>query len=123
MITHYSLLVTLQEKIMKYLCLIFFDEKELEVLSQRESDALNAASLAYDETLRQSGHFLDAHALQSVQAATTVRVRHGKLSITDGPFAETHEQLGGFVLIEAADLDDAIRVAVQIPSGRLGCVE
>jgi hypothetical protein len=64
-----------------------------------------------------------ANALQSVETATTLRIRNGRLSVTDGPFAETKEQLGGFVLIEAKDLDDAIRVASKIPVIRLGCIE
>ena len=108
---------------MKYLCLVAFDEKKLEALSKNESDALTDESLAYDDALRQSGHFLAAQALQSVQAATTVRVRNGKVSITDGPFAETNEQLGGFILIDASDLNDAIQVASKIPLARFGSIE
>ena len=80
-------------------------------------------SLDYDEALRRSGHLLAAQALQPVETATTIRVRNGKLSTTDGPFAETKEQLGGFVLIEARDLNDAIQVAAQIPMGRRGSIE
>jgi hypothetical protein len=108
---------------MKYLCLVAFDEQKLEALSKSEADALTDESLAYDEVLRQSGRFLIAQALQSVQTATTVRVRNGKLSITDGPFAETNEQLGGFILIDATDLNDAIQVASKIPLARLGSIE
>jgi hypothetical protein len=108
---------------MKYLCLVAFDEKELEALSKNESDALTDESLAYDDALRQSGHFLAAQALQSVQTATTVRVRNGKVSITDGPFAETNEQLGGFILIDASDLNDAIQVASKIPLARYWSIE
>ena len=77
---------------MKYLCMVIVDEKKLEALSSSESQALDDESLAYDETLRKSGHFLAAQALQSVHAATTIRVRSGKISVTDGPFAETNEQ-------------------------------
>jgi hypothetical protein len=108
---------------MKYLCLVFLREKELEAMSKREADALSDESLAYGEMLRTSGHLIAAEALQPIQSATTVRVRNGKLSIADGPFAETTEQLGGFILIDASDLNDAIQVAAKIPLARLGCVE
>ena len=108
---------------MKYLCSIFFDEKKLETLSEKEHKVLTEESLAYDDVLRKSGHFLAAQALQSVHAATTVRLQSGKVSVTDGPFAETNEQIGGFILIEARDLNEAIQLASRIPSVRLGGVE
>ncbi len=108
---------------MKYLCLVYFEEKKLDALSKSEFDTLVAEALAYDEVLRKSGHYVSSQALQSVQAATTIRTRNGKLSMTDGPFAETKEQLGGFILIEARDLNDAIQVASKIPPGRLGSIE
>ena len=108
---------------MKYLCLVFCDEKKLEALSKEESDALDRESLAYDDVLRKNGHFLAAQALESVRSATTVRRRSGKVSVTDGPFTETNEQIGGFILIEARDLNEAIQLASQIPSVRLGGVE
>lgn len=108
---------------MRYLCLVYVDEKELEDLTRRESDALTAESRAYDEGLQASGHFIMAHTLQSVQTATTLRVRNSTVSLTDGPFAETKEQLGGFFLIEARDLNDAIRVASKMPLARLGSIE
>jgi hypothetical protein len=108
---------------MKYLCLVFFDEKKLEALSEKESATLDEESLAYDELLRKNGHFIAAQALQSVHAATTVRQRSGKISVTDGPFAETHEQIGGFILIDARDLNEAIQLASKIPAIRLGGVE
>jgi|SRR5688500_12424984 hypothetical protein len=108
---------------MKYLCLVFNDEKKLDAMPKSEYDALVAEHLAYDEVLRKSGHFIVAEALQPVQTATTVRVRNGKLSTTDGPYAETKEQLGGFFLIEARDLNDAIQVASKIPSARIGSIE
>ncbi len=108
---------------MKYLCMIFYDEKKLDALSSHDFDALVDESLAYDEVLRKSGHFIAAQALQPVNAATTVRVRSGGPSVTDGPFAETNEQVGGFILIEAKDLNDAIQVASKIPVARLGGVE
>jgi hypothetical protein len=78
---------------------------------------------AFTERIRTSGHFLGGEALQPIQTATTVRVRNGKVSTTDGPFAETKEQLGGFYLINARDLNDAIQVASKIPSALLGSVE
>jgi hypothetical protein len=87
------------------------------------ADACTEESLAYDEALRRTGHLLAAQALQPVETATTIRVRNGKLSTTDGPFAETKEQLGGFLLIEARDLNDAIQVAAKIPMGRRGSIE
>src|SRR5271168_4409892 len=88
-----------------------------------KSQALIDESLAYDDTLRKGGHFIAAQALESVQAATTVRLRNGKVSITDGPFAETNEQIGGFILIEAKDLNEAIQLASKIPVIRLGGIE
>lgn len=108
---------------MQYLCLIYHTERELAAMSAQEYGALAEEAIAYDQTLRESGHWVAANALEFVSAATTVRVRQGRVSITDGPFAETKEQLGGFVLIEARDLNEAIRVAAQIPSARIGSVE
>ena len=108
---------------MKYLCMVFLDEKKLEALSSAELQALDDESLAYDETLRKDGHLVAAQALESVQAATTVRVRNGKTLVTDGPFAETNEQIGGFLLIEARDLNEAIQLAAQVPVIRMGGIE
>jgi hypothetical protein len=108
---------------MKYLCMVIVDEKKLNAMPENDLQALIDESLDYDETLRKSGHFLAAQALESVHAATTVRMRNGKVSVTDGPFAETHEQIGGFILIEARDLNEAIQLASHIPAGRLGGVE
>jgi hypothetical protein len=78
---------------------------------------------AFTDSIQQSGHYLGGEALQPVQTAKTVRIRNGKLVATDGPFAETKEQLGGFYLIDAGDLNDAVQVASRIPSARLGCIE
>ena len=108
---------------MKFLCLVYHDEKNLDALSRAEWDALVQDHLAYDEELRQRGHFILGQALEPVRTAATVRVRNGKASITDGPFAETREQLGGIILIEARDLDQAVRLATDIPSARLGTIE
>jgi hypothetical protein len=108
---------------MKYLCLVYYDEKNLDALSKSEFDALVGESLDYDDALRKSGHFVAANALESVRTATTLRLRNGRMSPTDGPFAETKEQLGGFILIEAKDLNEAIQLAGRMPSRRLGCIE
>lgn len=108
---------------MKYLCLTFLDARESGRMFDREWKALEHEHREYDETLRKSGHFIVAEAVQPVEASTTVQVRNGKLSVTDGPFMETKEQLGGFFLIEARDLNEAVLVASKIPSARLGSVE
>ncbi len=108
---------------MRYLCLIYDEEKKVGAMSKSESDAFMGEYFAFTEGIRQTGHYLGGEALQPVQAATTVRVRNGKVSTTDGPFAETKEQLGGYYLINARDLNDAIQVAAKIPSARLGSVE
>lgn len=101
---------------MKYLCLVYLDERRLNELPDAEC-------VAYDKAIRDSGHCLASEALESVQTATTVRVRDGKLSITDGPFAETKEQLTGFYMIEAEDVDAAVRIAAGIPPARAGSIE
>ena len=108
---------------MKYVCLVYVEETKLDALSKSELEALVDESLDYDDVLRRSGHYIVSDALQSVQTATTVRVRSGKVVTTDGPFAEPKEQLGGFFLIEARDLNDAIQVASKIPPARLGSIE
>jgi hypothetical protein len=108
---------------MKYLCLIYDEEKALSGMSKAESDAFMGEYFAFTEGIKKSGHYLGGEALKPVHTATTVRVRNGKMSTTDGPFAETKEQLGGFYMIEARDLNDAIQVAAKIPSARLGGVE
>ena len=108
---------------MKYLCMVLVDEKKLNALSESDSQALDDESLAYDDTLRKKGHLLAAQALESVSTATVVRVRSGKVSVTDGPFAETTEQIGGFILIEAQDLNEAIQLAAKIPAIQLGGIE
>jgi hypothetical protein len=101
---------------MKYLCLVYLEERRLEEVS-------DAHCVEYDESVRKSGHCLASEALQPVQAATTVRVRNGKVSITDGPFAETREQLAGFYLLEARDLNEAIQLASRIPPAQVGSIE
>jgi hypothetical protein len=108
---------------MRYLCLIYDAESTLAALSASEMDALMGEFFAFTDSIRKSGHYLGGEALQPVQTATSLRVRNGKVSTTDGPFAETKEQLGGYYLIEARDLNDAIQVASRIPSARLGTIE
>ena len=101
---------------MRYLCLVYMEERTLQ-------DVPDSECLAYGESLRKSGRYLAAGPLERVETATTVRVRNGKVSLTDGPFAETKEQLAGFYLIDAADLDEAVRLAAKIPPARVGAVE
>jgi hypothetical protein len=101
---------------MKYLCLVYLDEKRLPELPDEDC-------VEFDTSIRNSGHCIASEALESVQTATTVRVRDGKVAITDGPFAETKEQLAGFYMIDAADLDEAIRIASGIPPARVGSIE
>jgi hypothetical protein len=101
---------------MKYLCLVYGEEAKIAQMDDHEC-------LAYDEGLRASGRCVASEALEPIGTATTVRVRNGRLSISDGPFAETKEQLAGFYLIEARDLDEAIALAAKIPPARVGCVE
>jgi hypothetical protein len=108
---------------MKYLCLIYDDEKTMAGMSKADSEAFMGAYFAFTEGVKKSGHYIGGEALQPVASATTVRIRNGKTSTTDGPFAETKEQLGGFYLIEARDLNDAMQVASKIPSARTGSVE
>ena len=108
---------------MKYLCLVYHEEPKIEALPQSEYAAIVDEVLDYREELRKSGHYITSSPLESVRTAATIRVRNGKVSVTDGPFAETKEQLGGFYLIEARDLNDAIQVASKMPPARLGCIE
>ncbi len=108
---------------MKYLCLIYDDEKKMAAAPKAEMDAMMAEYGSFTQDIKTSGHMVAGEALQPVHTATTVRVRNGKMSTTDGPFAETKEQLGGFYMIEARDLNDALQVAARIPSARYGSVE
>ena len=108
---------------MRYACLVYLVEKEMAAMSEIEARTCTEESLAYDEALRRNGQLVVAQALAPVETATTVRVRHGKLTATDGPFAETKEQLGSFILIEARDLNEAIQAASRIPLARRGSIE
>ena len=105
---------------MKYMLLVYLDEQVM-TDAEREHCYVESAQLAQD--LNSSGQYLDASPLHPVATATSVRVREGKRLVTDGPFAETREQLGGYYLIEAGDLDEAIRIAERIPPARFGTVE
>ncbi len=108
---------------MKYLCLAYEEESILNAMSQSEWSALRAETLAYVEELQKNGYLIAAEPLQSVRTAATVRVRNNKVAVTDGPFAETKETLGGFFLINARDLNEAIQVASRWPSARFGSIE
>jgi hypothetical protein len=108
---------------MRYLCLAYEEENKLKDLSRSEWDSLRGETLSYLEEVRSRGHIISAEALQSARTATTVRVRGDRVSLTDGPFAETKEHLGGFFLITARDLNEAIQVASRWPSARLGSIE
>jgi hypothetical protein len=112
-----------EEDSMRYLCLVYIEEAKLNALSTSERAAITNESLDYNEELRRRGHFLAAEALQETAVATTLQIRNGKLSTTDGPFAETKEQLGGFILIEARDLNEALQVGARIPMARLAKIE
>ncbi len=105
---------------MRYACLVYMDDGFIGRLSPRELETLNRDSVAYDVDLQRSGRLVHAEALQGPESATTVRLRGGKVSTTDGPFAETKEHLGGFILVEARDLNEALRIAAGIPLARLG---
>ena len=107
---------------MKYLCLICA-EKVMEQMTEADAARLYEEYRDFTDSIRASGHLVSANRLKPPHDATTVRVRHGQVSTTDGPFVETKEQLGGYYVIEARDLNEAIRVASRIPGARLGCVE
>lgn len=108
---------------MKYMLLIFGNEQEWDGLSEGERDRLMGEYRAYSEDLQKTGRMVDGSQLAPVAMATTVRLRDGKRVVTDGPFAETREQLGGYYIVEVKDLDEAIGLAARIPSAHLGTVE
>jgi hypothetical protein len=111
------------EEAMKYLCLIYDQESTWAALSKPEVDAIMGEYMTFTDSIIAAGKMVVGEELQPVHTATTVRVRGGQLSTTDGPFAETKEQLGGFYLIDATDLNEAIQIAARIPSVRTGCIE
>ena len=108
---------------MRYLCLIYLDEGELAAMPERDMEELNARHLQLNDELLDSGHFIEAEALQPASDATCVRVRNGRTTLVDGPFTETKEMVAGFYVIEARDLNEAIQVAARIPSATFGTVE
>lgn len=108
---------------MKYICLGYFDEKKWETMSENERNAVMDECIAYDDVLRKNGHFVGGEALQSARNAATLRWKNGKVSVTDGPFAETKEQLGGILVLEARDLNHAIRLLSKHPGVKAGSFE
>jgi hypothetical protein len=108
---------------MRFMFMIYHDERVLDALPEGEMQALVDAALDYDDEIRRSGHYIVSNALQPARTARTIRVRGGRVSATDGPFAETKEQLGGFFLVEAKDLDEACAIAARFPPARLGIIE
>jgi hypothetical protein len=108
---------------MKYICLGYIEEKKLETMSESERNAMMEECFAYDDVLRKNGHFAGGEALQSPRNATTLRWQNGKVSITDGPYPETREQLGGILVLEAADLNHAIQLMSKHPGVKAGPFE
>lgn len=108
---------------MKYLALVFYQEEIMVEKTQAEWDDLNRECMECGDWMRENGYFIDGNALQTVDTATTVRVRDGKISVTDGPFTETKEQLAGYYLLNAKDINEAIRLAGKIPPARYGSIE
>jgi hypothetical protein len=108
---------------MKFMFMIYHDQNVLDALSEKERQSLVDSALDYDEELRRSGHYIVSNALQPARTARTIRVRGGKVATTDGPFAETKEQIGGFFLIEARDMNEACEVASRFPPARVGTIE
>jgi hypothetical protein len=108
---------------MKFMCLGYFDETQWEAMSDTERNALMDACFAYDDVLRRNGHFAGGDALQSPRQATTLRYRNGSVTVSDGPYAETKEQLGGILILEAADAKEAIELMSEHPGVKIGPFE
>ena len=108
---------------MQYLCLIYDDEQARWGRTREDLAKMREDYMSFTDDIRKSGHYVGGNALQPTSASTSVRVREGKMSATDGPFVETREQLGGYYLIEARDLNDALQVAARIPGARWGGIE
>src|SRR5262249_51226549 len=108
---------------MKFMFTIYHDENVMDAMPEQERQALIDSAIEYAEEIRRSGHYVASDALQPTPKARTVRVHNGKASTSVGPFAETKEQLGGFFVIEAEDMDEAARVAAKVPAARVGGVE
>src|SRR5215467_224406 len=112
-----------QEETMKYICLGYLDEKSWETMSEREQNALVDECFAYDDVLRKNGHFVGGEALQNSPKAKTLRWKAGKVMVTDGPYAETKEQLGGVLVLEARDMDHAVELMSKHPGVRFSPFE
>lgn len=108
---------------MNYLALVYYQEQQIDAMTEQEWHDLNQQCIRCVEGLTESGHFIAGQALQPTRQATTIRVRDGETLVTDGPFAETKEQLAGFYMLEARDLNEAIQLASKIPPAQLGSVE
>ena len=108
---------------MKFLCLIYDEEKKLDAMSKADMEDFMGEYFAFTNSIRESGHYIKGDALQPVKTAKTVRIRDGKIAATDGPFAETKEQLGGYYLIEAGSMNEAVQIAAKIPSAKIGSIE
>ena len=108
---------------MQYMLLIYENEKAWADMTEEVRNREFGNYMTFTEEVKKSGHLRAGDALKPITTATTVRIRDGKTQLTDGPFAETREQLGGYYLIEAKDLDEAASIAARIPAARLGCVE
>lgn len=108
---------------MRYVCLIYDDEKKMSAMTKSDADAFMGGYFQFTESIKKSGHYVAGEALQPIHTATSLKNRGEKLSTTDGPFAETKEQLGGFYLIEARDLNEALQIASRIPSVKTGTIE
>jgi hypothetical protein len=108
---------------MKYVCLVYVDGSAMSALSQEDGTKLTDDSIDFDHEIKRRGHLILAQPLQPPETAVTVRVRNGKMTSTDGPFVETKEFLGGFFLIEARDLNEAMRLAGDSPMATMGCIE
>jgi hypothetical protein len=108
---------------MKYICLGYLDAKKWETMSDSERNTAIDECFAYDDVLRKNGHFVGGEALQGAESATTLRYRNGKVSVTDGPYAETKEQLGGILILEARDLNHAIQLMSKHPGVKMGPFE
>jgi hypothetical protein len=115
--------LAIEENTMQYLLLIYDNEKEFEGFPEATQGKIIGEYMAFGQWLQSSGHSIGNNRLQPIDTATTVRVRNGKVATTDGPFAETREQLGGYYLVEAKDLDEAVQIAARIPSAQFGSIE
>jgi hypothetical protein len=108
---------------MKYICLVYVAEDAFAGFTEKDHRDLDRRSIAYDRELAASGHYLNSNALQPPATATSIRVRSKRMSMTDGPFMETKEHLGGYILIEARDLNEALQIGAKIPMAEIGTIE